>query len=63
MTRLRPQRNNRTINKIRPIMRVKTLRLRNLNLIRAALQDTLVVRGYRVFECGGPVVYRLESLD
>jgi hypothetical protein len=44
-------------------MRVKTLRLRNLNLIRAALQDTLVVRGYRVFECGGPVVYRLESLD
>jgi hypothetical protein len=44
-------------------MRVKTLRLRDLNLICAALQDTLVVRGYRVFEYGGPVVYRLQSLD
>lgn len=44
-------------------MRVKTLRLRDLNLVRAALQDALVVRGDRFGECGGPVVHRLGSLD
>lgn len=63
MTRLRAQRNNRTIDKIRPIMRVKALRLRDLNLISAALQDTLVVRGDRFGECCGPVVHRLDGLD
>lgn len=49
------------VDEVRPVVSVEALRFGDLDFVRAALQDALVVGGDGVIECSGTVVYGFES--